>query len=86
MSNNPSHPHCRLKDKLPKLVDDNGEEVEFRRALLNKCQVEFEEGVVAMKAVAERELRHKDDEPAEEEASVGGRIVFGKLPTRAGSV
>lgn len=40
--------------------------MEFRRALLNKCQVEFEEGVVAMKAVAERELRHKDDDTAEE--------------------
>ena len=80
LSKNPSHQHCRLKDKLPKLVDDHGEEVEFRRALLNKCQVEFEEGVVAMKAVAERELRHKDDEPAEEEASVGGRIEFGILP------
>ena len=29
----------------------------FRRALLNKCQEEFDYGVNAMKAVAEREKR-----------------------------
>jgi hypothetical protein len=31
--------------------------VNFRRALLNKCQEEFDYGVNAMKAVAEREKR-----------------------------
>ncbi|RMZ52191.1 hypothetical protein APUTEX25_001581, partial [Auxenochlorella protothecoides] len=56
-----------LKDKLPRLTDESGEVVEFRRALLNKCQDEFQEGVVAMKAVAERELRSKDGAAPDEE-------------------
>lgn len=48
---------CRLNPALPDLTDDDGNPVNFRRALLNKCQEEFDYGVNAMKAVAEREKR-----------------------------
>ena len=47
----------RLNPALPDLTDDDGNPVNFRRALLNKCQEEFDYGVNAMKAVAERERR-----------------------------
>lgn len=58
---------CRLNPALPDLTDDDGNPVNFRRALLNKCQEEFDYGVNAMKAVAERERR-------EEEKDKGGRV------------
>jgi hypothetical protein len=47
----------KLNPALPDLTDDDGNPVNFRRALLNKCQEEFDYGVNAMKAVAEREKR-----------------------------
>lgn len=49
--------------------------MEFRRALLNKCQDEFQEGVVAMKAVAERELRSKDGAAPDEEVRASTYIM-----------
>lgn len=52
---------CRLNPALPDLKDEKGNPVNFRRALLNKCQEEFDFGVNAMKAVAEREKRAQDD-------------------------
>ena len=50
----------KLIPALPDLTDDEDNVVNFRRALLNKCQEEFDYGVCAMKAVAERE-KHKDE-------------------------
>jgi translation initiation factor 4G len=51
---------CRLNPALPELEDDEGNPVQFRRTLLNKCQDEFEQGAMAMKAVAEREKREQE--------------------------
>ena len=49
-------------------------QVDFRRLLLNHCQVEFEKGTQAMKAVQEREQ--------EEAAEVGGWLEgLGSWPT-----
>ena len=56
-----------LNPALPELEDDEGNPVQFRRTLLNKCQEEFETGASAMKAVAEREKR-EHDAPVEAEA------------------
>jgi len=47
----------KLNPALPELEDEEGNPVQFRRTLLNKCQDEFEHGATAMKAVAEREKR-----------------------------
>lgn len=52
---------CRLNPALPDLHDDDGNPVNFRRALLNKCQEEFDYGVNAMKAVAAREKRQQEE-------------------------
>jgi len=52
---------CSLNPALPSLEDEDGNPVQFRRTLLNKCQEEFERGVVAMKAVADREKRALTD-------------------------
>jgi translation initiation factor 4G len=59
---------AKLNPALPELVDAEGNPLQFRRTLLNKCQVEFETGVLAMKAVADREEREKGKEPVEEPA------------------
>jgi hypothetical protein len=68
-----------LNPALPSLKDEEGNDVQFRRTLLNKCQEEFEAGATAMKAVSEREKHAKesgeappedgqeDDEDKEEE-------------------
>ena len=40
---------CSLNPALPSLKDEEGNDVQFRRTLLNKCQEEFEAGVTAMK-------------------------------------
>ena len=50
----------RLNPALPQLEDEDGNPIQFRRTLLNKCQVEFEQGALAMKAVADRERREKE--------------------------
>lgn len=49
-----------MNPALPDLTDEEGNPVNFRRALLNKCQEEFDYGVNAMKAVAERERREEE--------------------------
>lgn len=63
-----------LNPELPSLMDEEGNPVQFRRTLLNKCQEEFETGVVAMKAVAERERKaqqgSEEDKPETEEGEV----------------
>jgi CTP:molybdopterin cytidylyltransferase MocA len=56
-----SFDNCSLNPALPSLEDEDGNPVQFRRTLLNKCQEEFERGVVAMKAVADREKRALTD-------------------------
>jgi hypothetical protein len=59
-------------------MDEEGNAVQFRRTLLNKCQEEFEAGVTAMKAVSEREKQAKETgEAPPEDGQVGGvyRIV-----------
>ena len=56
----------KLIPALPDLTDDDDNVVNFRRALLNKCQEEFDYGVCAMKAVAERE-KHKDEEQTDQD-------------------
>ena len=56
----------KLIPALPDLTDDDDNVVNFRRALLNKCQEEFDYGVCAMKAVAERE-KHKDEEVTDQD-------------------
>lgn len=48
---------------MPELLDDDGNPVQFRRTLLNKCQDEFDHGVMAMKAVLDREQREKEEGP-----------------------
>ena len=57
-----------LNQVLPsfKVVDEDGkeEDVEFRRVLLNKCQLEFEEGGAAMRAVEAREKRQQEENAA----------------------
>lgn len=58
---------CRLNPALPDLTDEEGKPVNFRRALLNKCQEEFDYGVNAMKAVAERERREEEGKGVSEE-------------------
>ncbi|KAI3424276.1 hypothetical protein D9Q98_009630 [Chlorella vulgaris] len=55
-----------LSPALPLLKDEEGNDVQFRRTLLNKCQVEFEAGVTAMKAVSEREKLRKETGAAED--------------------
>ena len=55
-----------LNRRLPPLEEEDGTSAQFRRTLLNKCQIEFEHGVLAMKAVAEREKREHDNPKAEE--------------------
>ena len=66
-------PCCRLNPLLPSLMDEEGNAVQFRRTLLNKCQEEFEAGVTAMKAVSEREKHAKEKgEAPPEEGQVGG--------------
>jgi translation initiation factor 4G len=60
---------AKLNPALPELEDEEGNPVQFRRTLLNKCQDEFESGAQAMQAVAEREKRGgsvKDDMETEE--------------------
>lgn len=56
----------KLIPALPDLTDDDDNVVNFRRALLNKCQEEFDYGVCAMKAVAERE-KHKGEEVTDQD-------------------
>jgi translation initiation factor 4G len=57
-----------LNQVLPsfKVVDEDGkeEDIEFRRVLLNKCQLEFEEGGAAMRAVEAREKRQQEENAA----------------------
>lgn len=52
---------------MPSLEDEEGNPVQFRRTLLNKCQEEFETGSLAMQAVAEREKREQSREGGEEQ-------------------
>lgn len=64
-----------LNPALPSLEDDDGNPVQFRRTLLNKCQDEFDRGAKAMQAVAEREKRDdskstKEDERELEEGEI----------------
>ncbi|CAL8464440.1 g3975 [Coccomyxa elongata] len=60
-----------LNQSLPTFKDesseDGGQEITFRRVLLNKCQEEFEEGDAAMKAVEAREKA--DQERADAKAA-----------------
>ena len=60
-------PARRLNPALPELADDEGQPVQFRRTLLNKCQEEFEAGQAAMKAVNEREKQGKGKDGGEEQ-------------------
>ena len=61
-----------LSDELPEFDpepnSEDGKKVNFRRSLLNKCQVEFEHGAKAMEAVEAREVadaRAKVSTPAD---------------------
>ena len=53
-----------LNQSLPTFKDESseegGQEITFRRVLLNKCQEEFEEGDAAMKAVEAREKAEQE--------------------------
>lgn len=53
-----------LNASLPTFKDESseegGQEITFRRVLLNKCQEEFEEGDAAMKAVEAREKAEQE--------------------------